>query len=370
MIAGIDLQNNGDIMACDIIISGSGAFAARIAFDIAATARARVSVIIASRNKISLDWIVTAANARAKIFHSQAKFISCHLDLLQPDAASQLLVQYEPRIFVQAASVQTSSIIAKTGDAWSALVREGGLSATALAQSAISLRVARAITGSGRPCHFINCSFPDVVNEIIAAEGHSVLCGLGNVGILSSVFAGILDIDQSRIRVLAHYQNLAAFRQLPNERYGRAPRVWIDNQEITNVFDYFHNVKLTPEPVIDISGATGVPLILALSQGHDWSGHLPGPNGLPGGYPVRLKNTKIELDLPAGMSPDEAIQWNRQYELENGLIVDQQKRVHFTGLLQSSFKDNGLDFSDGFSISDIDSVYLKIDQLRKRLENI
>jgi hypothetical protein len=29
-----------------------------------------------------------------------------------------------------------------------------------------------------------------------------------------------------------------------------------------------------------------------------------------------------------------------------------------------------LDFSNGFSISDIDSVYLKIDQLRKRLENI
>ena len=357
-------------MACDIIISGSGAFAARIAFDIAATARDPVSVVIAARNRTRLDWIVTASNARAKIFQSQVKFISHSVDLLLPDAASQLLAQYEPRIFVQAASVQTSSIIAKTGDGWSALVREGGLSATALAQSTISLRVARAITGSGRPCYFINCSFPDVVNEIISTEGHSVLCGLGNVGILSSVFAGLLDIDQSRIKVLAHYQNLAAFRQSPSDRHGRAPRVWIDNQEIINVFDYFHHVKLTPEPVIDISGATGVPLILALSQGHDWSGHLPGPNGLPGGYPVRLKNSKIELDLPTGVSQDDAIEWNRQYELEKGLIVDQQKRVHFTGLLQSSFNENGLDFSDGFSISDIDSVYLKIDQLRKRLENI
>ena len=355
-------------MACDIIISGSGAFAARIAFDIAATARAPVSVVIAARNKISLDWIVTASNARAKIFQTQAKFISYHVDLLQPDGASQILAQYEPRIFVQAASVQTSSIIAKMGDAWSALVRKGGLSATAFAQSAISLRVARAITESGRPCYFINCCFPDVVNQIIETEGHSVLCGLGNVGILSSVFSGILDIDQSRVRVLAHYQNLAAFRQLPNERYGRAPRVWIDNQEIIDVFDYFHNVKLTSQPVIDISGATGVPLILALSQGHDWSGHLPGPNGLPGGYPVRLKNSKIELDLPDGLNQDDAIEWNSQYEAENGLIVDQHKRFYFTGLLQSTFKDNGLDFTNGFGISDIDEVYLKIEYLRKRLE--
>ena len=42
-------------MACDIIISGSGAFAARIAFDIAATARDPVSVVIAARNRTRLD---------------------------------------------------------------------------------------------------------------------------------------------------------------------------------------------------------------------------------------------------------------------------------------------------------------------------
>ena len=48
---------------CDILISGTGGFAARIAFDIAATARESVEVIIAGRNRERLNWLRTAANA-------------------------------------------------------------------------------------------------------------------------------------------------------------------------------------------------------------------------------------------------------------------------------------------------------------------
>ena len=80
-------------------------------------------------------------------------------------------------------------------------------------------------------------------------------------------------------------------------------------------------VQLTREPAIEISGPSGVPLMLAMAQRRDWSGHVPGPNGLPGGYPVRLKDGHVELDLPAALTRDEAIAWNLRYEEESGLVV-------------------------------------------------
>ncbi len=61
-------------MTTDILLLGTGAFAARIAFDLAATAHDPVQVVIAGRNGARLDWLRTAANARAAIFGTQARF--------------------------------------------------------------------------------------------------------------------------------------------------------------------------------------------------------------------------------------------------------------------------------------------------------
>ena len=70
-----------------------------------------------------------------------------------------------------------------------------------------------------------------------------------------------------RLKVLAHYQNLAPFRRRPPDaRSGRPPRVWIDDEEVADVYRRFADVQLTREPAIEISGASGVPLMLAMAQ--------------------------------------------------------------------------------------------------------
>jgi hypothetical protein len=355
-------------MTCDVLLCGTGSFAARIAFDLAATARQPVNVVIAGRNLARLDWLVTAANARTRIFGAAARFSAAAADLLAEGEAERLVATHQPRVLVQAASVQTSSVIAKTGDDWSKLVREGGLSATALAQTAISLQMAQAVTASGLPTLFVNCSFPDVVNGMIAAAGYKVLCGFGNVGILAAVFAGARDLAPERIRVLAHYQNLAAFRQPADMRSGRRPRVWIDGAEVEDVFEAFRDVRLTPEPVIEISGATGVPVITAVVEGREWRGHLPGPNGLPGGYPVVIRDGAIALDLPEGLPKSQAVQWNLSFEQDNGLVVSASGQVQFTGRLAELLRAHDRDLADGFHMRDFTRAYAAMARIRARLE--
>ncbi len=353
---------------CDILISGTGGFAARIAFDIAATAREPVEVIIAGRNLERLNWLRTAANARAALFGAKARFTTHAIDLLAPDASDALLAATSPRIVVQAASIQTSQVIAQSGNAWTRLVAEGGLSATAVFQALISARVAAAITRAGKSVTLVNCSFPDVVNGVIAALGHGVSCGMGNVAILSNVFAGSAATPAgAEVKVLAHYQNLAAWRRRPEERGGRAPRVWLDGKEVADVYARFADIQLTPEPVIEISGASGVPMLLAMAAGKPWQGHVPGPDGLPGGYPVKLVGGRLELDLPAGLAREEAIAWNASFEAANGLVVSPEGRASFTGLLGGRIAGHIPELRDGFDVRDLEAVCETLLGLRETL---
>src|SRR5215207_10146953 len=306
-----------------ILVFGTGAFAARIVFDIAGTAVEPVRVVVAGRNLDRLGWLATASGARAVVFSRPATFVGCACDLFQSEQVEALLTKERPAVVVQAASVQTSSVIAATGDAWSRLVAEGGLSATAVFQALLSVKVAAIMTSLGSDAPLVNCSFPDVVNPMIEALGHRVACGVGNVAILSNVFAAKSGlVEPGRLKVLAHYQTIAPWRRPPEERVGPAPRVFIDDVEVADVFAAFRAARLTPEPAIEISGASGVPLILALASGAAWRGHVPGPNGLPGGYPVRVSGGIVDLDLPPPVSREEAVAWNSQFEEANGLRVD------------------------------------------------
>jgi hypothetical protein len=203
--------------------------------------------------------------------------------------------------------------------------------------------------------------------------GLPIACGIGNIAILAHAFAGVLDGagqepgPTPRLQLLCHYQNIGAWRRLARDLSGPAPRVWVDGEEVGDVFARFAAVQLTPEPVIDISGASGVTLMLALAAGRDWTGHVPGPAGLPGGYPVRLRGGRLELDLPAGVGRDAAIAWNSRYEAENGLIVGSDGRACYRGRLQTALRAESPALAAGFHVDDLESVCRELQDLRSRL---
>jgi len=362
-------------VGADIIVFGAGSFAARILFDIAATAAVPVTVAIAGRNADRLDWLRTAANARAAIFERPAFFRVETVDLSLPGAAEAAIAGLRPKLVVQAASPQASSVISRQSDGWSRLVAEGGLSATAVFQALFSARVARALARMQPHCPFINCCFADVVNALLASAGLPVTCGVGNIAILASAFAGELGVRQAgRVKVLAHYQTIAPWRRPaaarsgPTARSGPAARVWLEDEEVADIYATFRKVRLTPEPVIDISGASGVPLMLALVERADWRGHAPGPSGLPGGYPVVLRDGVLELDLPAGLGRDEAIRWNRRFEEKSGLVVEAQGKARYTGVLYERLRAESPALAEGFEMKDLEEVYREMAALRARLE--
>ncbi len=351
----------------DILIFGTGHFAGRIALDLAATASDPVRVVIAGRNRERLNWLRTAGNARAALFRRPARFMSREVDLSVPDAAAAAIADVEPTVVVQAASFQTGNVISNQDNAWTKLVAEGGLSATAVLQAPLSIEVARAVKAMRPQAYFINCCFPDVVNPLIAALDLPITSGVGNIAILSNAFAGVLG-DSGKLKMLAHYQNLAEWRRPPEARTGRSPRVWIDDEEIADVYGRFASVQLTREPAIEISGPSGVPMMLAMALGTKWSGHMPGPNGLPGGYPVKFSKGQLDLDLPATLTREEAIAWNLSYEQESGLVISPEGHAIYTGLLRERLAAFSPAIASGFHVRDLTDAYRAMSDLRSRLQ--
>ncbi len=352
----------------DILIVGTGQFAARILFDLAATVDAPTRIAVAGRNASRLAWLETAGRARAQMFQRPVTIVGRRTDPADLEQIAEVLSRVQPSVVLQAASLQSGSVISMQNNAWSKLVAAGGLSASAVFQTVLSARVARGCREALPGVHFVNACFPDVTNSLIAAMGLPVTAGIGNIQILAHAFAGSLaGAARAEIKVLAHYQNLAVWRRQAAERHGANARVWVGDKEEQDVLARFSGVRLTPEPVIDISGAAAAPLLLALAHRREWHGHVPGPEGLPGGYPIRTTSSGIVLDLPAGLTRDAAIRWNLAHEEASGLVVDDHGVAQYTGKLQEELAAVSPDISMGFHVRDLEVVFTAMQQLRDRL---
>jgi hypothetical protein len=135
-----------------------------------------------------------------------------------------------------------------------------------------------------------------------------------------------------------------------------------------DVYARFAGVRLPREPAIEISGPSGVPLMLAMGKGSEWSGHLPGPNGLPGGYPLRFSDGRLDLDLPANLTRQQAIAWNLSYEEESGLVVTADGEASYTGVLRERLAALSPVIASGFHVRDIADAHRAMNDLRSRLQ--
>ena len=350
----------------DIVLFGTGSFAARILFDLAATVRDALAIAVVGRDAARLAWLRTGANARAAMFSTGIRVAEHRLESFSTEAVAELIARLGPKVVANTASEQGGRQVTDRPDGWTLLVREAGLGMTAALQAKISVDIARAVAASPG-VRFVNCCYPDVVNPMLAAAGLPITSGIGNVAILAHAFAGVLGPGHPRIRMLAQHAALAAFRGPAEERQGQAPlRLWLGEEEATDVFTRFAAVKLAPEPVVDISGASGVPLFVALATGREWAGHAPGPNGLPGGYPVRFDGAELRLDLPPGLGAAAAVAWNAAFEERNGVVVGADRRVRYTGRVESVFRQISPEVAAGFSMADFEAAYRAVADLRTR----
>lgn len=174
---------------------------------------------------------------------------------------------------------------------------------------------------AGIDTHWIAASFPDVVNPSLARSGLGPCCGIGNVrepvAKIQALLGGRLGVTPAQVEVRLVAQHAFEYAVFQAEPAAELPpyllEVVVDGKDCTAMgrealrtpfpfpFDLHFN-RITASAAIDAMRALLHPAPVRT--------HLPGVLGLVGGYPVRVANGQIDLDLAAHWSKAQAIAIN------------------------------------------------------------
>lgn len=181
------------------------------------------------------------------------------------------------------------------------------------------LAVRRAWADSGVDAPWVGASYPDVVNAILHRTGPGPASGVGNVDEIvpkiriSVAAAAGVEPGAVDVRLVAqHALEYHAYR-VSGSSAGEAPPFLVKaSADGRDHSDIARDALLQPYPIpydLDfnlLTASSAVNLLGALAGGRDVRMHVPAPRGLVGGYPVKIANGTIELDLPPEWSLGQA----------------------------------------------------------------
>lgn len=360
---------SADLLATDTVepvtvaIVGTGGLAGAVCYSLAASSRP-VRVLVLGRNAQRLAEICYIANARA--LGGPATFRSARVSLDDDGALADVLGKLRPTGVLVAASLQSPWESRSTPSAWTALIRRVGFGITLPFQAAVALRVGRILAAVHPDAWLINGCFPDAVNPVLARLNVPVLCGIGNVNLLSASLHAAIRLSEGRsLKMLAHHLHLQAPPSGAEEAMA-----WVDDQPVTNVGEMLAAQRAAARPELNhVTGHLTAGLVGRLLTDERVETSLPGPLGLPGGYPVCLEphvsGIRIRLNLPPGLSIEHAVAFNQRAAERDGVLVD-SGRVIFTRVGRGDLPGW---LAHGFDVTELAQVTEDLADLRGRLRS-
>jgi hypothetical protein len=215
---------------------------------------------------------------------------------------------------------------------------------------ALTYTLMKAVRLSGIETLVINGAFSDVVNPALAKVGLAPTIGVGNldnrIPEMCQIVGAKLGVHPANVMIFwvaAHY---VTYRVMRFGETGGAPhflKIMVGDKDVTEEVgvDYVLQeiprrwARCTGQEASALVASSVVKNILAMVDDRDLITHSPGPEGLPGGYPVRIGAQGARVFLPAGISLEEAIRINMEglrYDgieaiLDDGTIIFTDKAV-------------------------------------------
>jgi len=265
------------------------------------------------------------------------------IDLFDLERTADILNELQPDVVINCAVLQTWHVIRRLPEKVYSRLSSAGLGAWLPVQLTLAMKLAQAIKLSGISAHYINTSLSDLTNPVLDAMGIPPTIGIGNIALIESavrtLVARILEIPGTKVvlKMVAHHVHWVTWREA-GYREG-APfymKIFASGQDVTDRFDTLdlmkNAIRLYPSGTSfsAVSASSAIQNLGALLSKEPVSTHSPGPNGLPGGYPVILSREGARVDLPADISLDEAISMNKEAQTYDGIKeIDAGARVHF-----------------------------------------
>lgn len=344
-----------------LLLVGTGSLARAACAALAQLATAPTEVVVVGRAAGRAAEVCYLAGTRAALAGRPVTFRPVAADLDDTAALTELIRGTAPDGALLCASPQSPWERLTAPSAWTDLLAAGGFGLTLPLQADLARRLGRALAAGAPRAWFLNACFPDAVNPLLAALGTAPLCGIGNVGLLAASLRAALGPAEP-LRVLAHHVHLHA----PESDVDEA-RAWLGDAPVAGVGALLAAQRSAPRPELNaITGHTAALLVDDLLTGRPVRASVPGPLGLPGGYPVRVDNGTVTLDLPPGWTRDRAVAVNQRAAARDGVIV-RPDRVEFAPAARDALRTELPDLVDGFAPGDLDRRTEQLLALRERL---
>lgn len=220
----------------------------------------------------------------------------------------------------------------------------------------LTYKLMQAVKNSGIQTRVINSSYPDVVNPVLHTIGLAPEVGIGNLANVVPVIRKAISlhenipIEKLDIRAYGHHHfsymlpSLGSAENLPYHI-----EVYYQELNITKYLDFNSIYKLLPTKLKRTRGLEGMTMTAAsavnvingmASYTKSEIIHAPGPNGLPGGYPILINENGTEVVLPNELSLLEAIELNKQGQILDGIEdIDSEGNIYYTGPEMQIVKD-------------------------------
>ncbi|MFI9048603.1 saccharopine dehydrogenase NADP-binding domain-containing protein [Streptomyces sp. NPDC053427] len=348
-----------------VLIIGAGDMGERVADGLAAGGRVR-RVLVAGRSAARDAVAATVASARDCLVEA------VRLDASRQDEVAELLTATRPDLIVHCASLRSPWAMSGRTDPAARAVAAAGLALRLPYQLPLVLSVMRAVRDAGYTGPVANLSFPDVTGPVLARLGLAPTVGLGNAAMMQlRVRAALRAAHPERtvplIRVLGHHSQLLDVMQARRPADPeRLCRVHLGEDGRRDDSLAYQAPPLAPGLRYNVvTGAAVVPVLEALLPGAGPLRHsTAAPAGLPGGYPVRIVDGSVALDLPPGLSEADAIAFNERMAAGDGVDrIDADGTVHFAEACHQAVAGIAPDLAHPLALDDLAARAARLDSV-------
>ena len=276
-------------------------------------------------------------------------------DLNDIESTAEVIKKYSPGIIYNSATLQSWWVITQLPPDAYKTIDEGRYGPWLPMHFVLAHKLMLAVKESGINTHVVNAAFPDAVNPVLDKLGLAPTVGVGNVDnvvpALSIVVSKHLGVPLRDVRIYLFVPHFSSYYMPRFGDDGGAPylmKITVGDEDVTDRLDRKSIVSdlltlgkkpggLAAHPVV---ASSVVKIILGILYDTNEIGHAPGPNGLPGGYPIRLNAQGVEVVLPKDITLEEAIRVNEQGQVYDGIEeIQEDGTVVLTDKSANIFKD-------------------------------
>jgi len=286
---------------------------------------------------INEEWGIQKVNS-AIIGASQLNlFPQIHfrrMDVNDIQGMAAILREEEPEVIYNSTTLQSWWVITQLPKALYQEIDEARYGPWFPMHFVLTHKLMLAIQAAGIKTLVANAAFPDAVNPALARLGLTPTVGVGNIDNL----VPSLRLAVSR-KLNVPLPSISLFLVAPHffsyftSRFGHTAgcpyllKVMVYDKDVTpqlnsdelwkDLIKYARRPgSLKAHPVV---AASVVKIIRGLLHDTREFGHAPGPNGLPGGYPILISSSGVEVVLPEGVTLEEAVKLNNEAQKFDGI---------------------------------------------------